>query len=47
LRGLFFATIDGDQITAWNNEIDRVLALFHVCLCNILTLLLNSVSSLR
>ncbi|KAG2036665.1 hypothetical protein BDR03DRAFT_959129 [Suillus americanus] len=29
LQRLFSATIDRDQITGWNNDIDRVLALFH------------------
>jgi len=42
---LFSATIDGDQIIKWNNDIDRVLALFNVCLSNASTLLLICVSS--
>jgi len=45
---IFSVTIDRDQITQWEKDLDRVIALFNVCLCNlILTLLLNGILSLK
>ena len=34
LQRLFSVTIDRDQIVKWENDLDRVLALFRVCLWN-------------
>jgi hypothetical protein len=47
-RRLFSVTIDSDQIAAWEKDLDRVIALFNVCLCNsISNLMLRCVSSLK
>lgn len=47
-RRIFTVTIDRDKISKWEKDLDRVLGLFNICLCNfILTLLLNGVLSLK